>query len=107
MLPLVLPPLPRELLMRGENGIPARIRHQITHNRCLNVNSFHGLTSRVAPGEHDAGNQNLAADFQRVDFFFGEGKRKFRHNNSNRLCLGSGENACQEFPLKVQRRLHR
>jgi hypothetical protein len=28
----------------------------------------------VAPGEHDAGNQNLVADFQRTDFFFGEWK---------------------------------
>ena len=29
---------------------------------------------RAAPGEHDAGNQNLIADFQRADFFFGEGE---------------------------------
>ena len=29
---------------------------------------------RVAPGEHDAGNQHLVADFQRPDFFFGEGE---------------------------------
>jgi hypothetical protein len=27
-----------------------------------------------APGEHDAGNQNLVAAFQRADFFFGEGE---------------------------------
>jgi hypothetical protein len=61
--------LPRELLMRGENGIPARIRHQITHNRRLNVNGFHRSMNRIAPGEHDAGDQNLVADFQRADFF--------------------------------------
>jgi hypothetical protein len=40
-LSLVLPPLPGELLMRGENGIPARIRHQITHHRRFDVNGFH------------------------------------------------------------------
>jgi hypothetical protein len=27
---------------------------------------------RRAPGEPDAGNQNLVAGFQRADFFFGE-----------------------------------
>jgi hypothetical protein len=35
------------------------------------------LVDRVAPGEHDAGNQNLVADFQRADFFLGEGETKF------------------------------
>jgi hypothetical protein len=28
----------------------------------------------LTPGEHDAGNQNLVAGFQRVDFFFGKWK---------------------------------
>src|ERR1035437_1944703 len=28
------------------------------------------LALRIAPGEHDAGNQNLVADFERADFFF-------------------------------------
>ena len=37
------------------------------------------LVDRVAPGEHDAGNQHLVADFQRPDFFFGEGEGKFSH----------------------------
>ena len=32
------------------------------------------LVDRVAPGEHDAGNQHLVADFQRPDFVFGEWK---------------------------------
>jgi hypothetical protein len=32
------------------------------------------FVDRVAPGEHDAGNQNFVADFQRPDFFFGEWK---------------------------------
>jgi len=27
---------------------------------------------RIAPREHDAGNQHLVADFQRADFFFDE-----------------------------------
>jgi hypothetical protein len=27
----------------------------------------------------DAGNQNLVADFQRADFFFGEGKTQIGH----------------------------
>jgi hypothetical protein len=35
----------------------------------------------VTPGDHDAGNQNLVADFQRADFFFGEGKAQFRHGS--------------------------
>jgi hypothetical protein len=39
--------------------------------------------SMLAPGEPDAGKQNLVADFQRADFFFGEGKGKFDHNNFN------------------------
>ena len=67
-LPLVLPPLPRDLLMRGQNGIPARIRHQITHHRRLNVNGFHRSMNRVA-------------GFQRADFFFGEGEGKFNRGN--------------------------
>ena len=32
------------------------------------------FVDRVASGEHNAGNQNLIADFQRPDFFFGEGE---------------------------------
>ena len=39
------------------------------------------LVNRVASGEHAAGNQHLIADFQRADFFAGEGKRKFRHGS--------------------------
>jgi len=35
---------------------------------------------RRAPGVNDAGNQNLVADFQRADFFFGEEEGKFDHN---------------------------
>jgi hypothetical protein len=34
---------------------------------------------RHAPGEPDAGNQNLVADFQRADFFFGEWKTQICH----------------------------
>ncbi len=37
--------------------------------------------NRIAPREHDAGNQNFVADFQRADFFLGERKRKIGHNN--------------------------
>jgi hypothetical protein len=33
----------------------------------------------IPSGEHDAGNQNLVADFQRPDFFFGEGEGKWNH----------------------------
>ena len=29
---------------------------------------------RVASSEHDTENQNLVADFQRADFFFGKGE---------------------------------
>ena len=35
------------------------------------------LVDRVAPGEHDAGNQNLVADLQRADFFSENGKLNF------------------------------
>ena len=38
-----------------------------------------GKPCRVTSGEHDAGNQHLVADFQRPDFFFGEGKGKLDH----------------------------
>jgi hypothetical protein len=47
--------LPLVLLVRGENGIPAGIRHQMTHHRRLNVNGFHR-------------SMNRAADIQRADF---------------------------------------
>lgn len=67
----------------------------------LNPKSAGLQLPRSAPGEHEAGNQNLVANLQRPDAFFGEGKRKCRHNNSNRLCLGFGDNTREEFPLQV------
>src|SRR5271170_7522266 len=41
----------------------------------------HILVNRVAPGEHDTGNQNLVANFQSPDFFFGKWKAQFRHGS--------------------------
>jgi hypothetical protein len=43
--------------------------------------------NRVAAGEHDAGNQNLVADFQRADRFFGEREEKSGHG---RILSGEG-----------------
>jgi len=45
-----------------------------THGNNLPPLGDTGKSSNDAPGEHDAGNQNLVADFQRPDFFYGEGK---------------------------------
>ena len=73
-LPLVLPPLAGELLVRGEDGIPARIRHQVTHNGRLDVNGFHRSMNRVAPSDDGARDGYLLADFERADLGFGEGE---------------------------------
>jgi hypothetical protein len=45
-----------------------------THGNNLPPSGDTGKSGGTTPGEHDAGNQHLVADFQRPDFFFGEGK---------------------------------
>ena len=42
--------------------------------RSAHVRNLPLLEDAGKSGEHDAGNQHLVADFQRPDFFFGEGK---------------------------------